>query len=359
MGFHEAGAEILEVPEVDWAEGLTYATGSKKLKHWRTRTWETTLKFVKETQVKKGIDLFVGYLYPNQVEVSAVLEMRRLGIKCVNFFCDNIREFKTVPTEYSPFDLHWVPEYEALEMYHRAGLPHIHAPMPCWLPKKYRSIAKHENPSVVFIGSSDLLRKDLLGNAIEMGGKILVYGRGWKTRYNMGLNKKSADTKNFVRNQWLYLKKHGVAGLSSKLFNKLWPLEEKKINTASLGPEISSEDYIRITRESSIILGVNRVQSPFRPLRYPLKYSRLRDIEAPMLGACYLTEWTYGLSLLYKNGEEIETYKTAEEMLDKTRELLKNPGKRKNLRFKGQQRALRDHCISKTIRKIITFLSIK
>ena len=73
-------------------------------------------------------------------------------------------------------------------------------------------------------------------------------------------------------------------------------------------------EYVEITQQSMITLGVNRYPSFRYPLNKPDTYSRLRDLEAPMLGACYLTEWTEGLDDLYELGTEIETYKTAEEM---------------------------------------------
>ena len=71
---------------------------------------------------QRPIHLFVGYFYPEQVEVSAIRELQRMGIPCVNFFCDNVREFVKPPAEYAPFALHWVPEFEALPMYREARI---------------------------------------------------------------------------------------------------------------------------------------------------------------------------------------------------------------------------------------------
>jgi hypothetical protein len=52
------------------------------------------------------------------------------------------------------------------------------------------------------------------------------------------------------------------------------------------------------------------------PIDQPNTYSRLRDIEAPMLGACYLTEQTEGLECLYDIGNEIEIYKDPESFIE-------------------------------------------
>jgi len=138
-----------------------------------------------------------------------------------------------------------------------------------------------------------------------------------------------------------------------KIFDKIFPVKIKKIPVKNLGNLISREELIRLTRDSMITLGTNRVPSLKYPLRYPLLYSRLRDIEAPMLGACYLTEFSEGLSHLYQIGKEIETYKTPEEMTEKIKELLNKSKKRQELRKSGQEKALNELSVPVSIAKIL------
>src|SRR6266513_2305327 len=109
QGCEEAGIECAEVPGVDWAEGLIHPPG-EDLEEWRARTWETVLAFVRKEHGRHPILFFLSYLYPKQVDPTAIKELHRMGIPTVNFFCDNVREFDRVPPEYSPFALHWVPE---------------------------------------------------------------------------------------------------------------------------------------------------------------------------------------------------------------------------------------------------------
>jgi len=357
-GLREAGMDVLEIPDVDWAEALTYTTESQDLAEWRSRTWEAALAFAKKEQEQGGVDLFLSYLYPDQVEVGAVRELQRAGIPCVNFFCDNVREFRKVPAAYTPFDLHWVPEFEALPMYRCAHLPHIHAPMPCWVPERYRSVPGCENGLAVFIGSADLLRRNLLGEAMELGAEVIVYGRGWSGSGNDNFAVGSERSGGVLRNQFLHFRRHGWAGLASKLCDKAWPPVKRKMPTSWMETTISAEDYVRLTRESPVVLGVSRVPSPLRPLRYPMKYSRLRDIEAPMLGACYLTEHTEGVAALYEVGKEIETYESASELTYKLKDLLGRPKKRVNLRSAGQIKALREHSVAASLVKIVKRLGI-
>lgn len=352
-GCREAGMEVLEVPGVDWAEGLTHAEGSEELDAWRSRTWEKTVAFARDEQECEGVDFFLGYLYPDQVEVSAVRELQRVGIPCVNFFCDNVREFRRVPEAYTPFDLHWVPEYEALPMYRRAGLPHIHAPMPCWVPERLRNIPEHETEPATFIGSADILRRKLLGEVLADGAELTLRGPGWGEPGKKSSVSVSNPKSNFVlANQFALVKRHGLGALGAKIANAAYPLRPLTIPQERVAPPVFGDEYFRVTREAAVTVGVNRVPVTRRPLHSPLKYSRLRDIEAPMLGACYLTECTEGIAGLYNLGEEIETYSSADELADKLKALLANPQKRSSLRSAGQQRALREHSVAATLNKI-------
>src|SRR5258708_28915862 len=99
QGLLDAGHEVVEVPNVDWAEGVACPAGNA-LNSWRERTWEKVEAFVRLENIQRPIHLFVGYFYPKQVEASAIRELQRIGIPCVNFFCDNVREFVKPPAEY-------------------------------------------------------------------------------------------------------------------------------------------------------------------------------------------------------------------------------------------------------------------
>lgn len=103
---------------------------------------------------------------------------------------------------------------------------------------------------------------------------------------------------------------------------------------------------------------MNRYPSWRFPPEQPDTYSRLRDIEAPMAGACYLTEWTQGLDQLYELGREIETYRDAAELVEKSRALAGDPPRRKRMREAAQRRALNDHAIAETIRRVAARLNL-
>ena len=355
-GLVEAGHEVVEVANVDWAEGMTYPPGSA-LDAWRTRTWETVESFVRHEIAQRPIHLFVGYFYPEQVEVSAIREFQRMEIPCVNFFCDNVREFLKPPAEYSPFALHWVPEFEALPMYRDAGLPYVHAPMPCWISGGLRNESRLETEPATFIGSSDVLRRNLLGQALRGGADFVIRGNGWLA--DAATQSKQVRTAAaLMRNQIDLVKRHGLGGLVTKIESRVLPLRPPSIEESRIGAPLSDAEYFRVTREAMVTIGVNRVPTANRSPHRPLVYSRLRDIEAPMLGACYLTEWTEGLGHMYELGKEIETYRTAEELTSKLSELRSDPLRRSAMRERAQRRALSDLSVARSIARISAHLGL-
>jgi len=355
-GAEEAGWGVLEVPKVDWAEGITDLSVEER-ETWKAGTWEKTLAFSREEQRRGGIDLFLGYLYPEQVEPAAIAELRRAGVPCVNFFCDNVREFRKVPAAYRGFDLHWVPEFEALPMYRAAGLPHLHAAMPCWIPEALRNVPENETEPPTFIGSADVLRRQLLGAAIGAGAGLTIRGRGWQAGDSRDHPARRAGS--LLANQRALIGRHGWPAVAAKVADRIFPVRCTSIPPSAIAPAVYGHDYyLRVSREARVTVGINRVAVARRPLRWPLKYSRLRDIEAPMLGACYLTEHCEGVTRLYDVGSEVDTYHGAEELAAKLEVLVADPARRKQMRARAQRRALADHSVAATLGRIVERLGL-
>ena len=349
--------QYLEVPNVDWAEGLVYAEGSAELQRWKDKTWQATINYIQNNPGK--IDLFLCYLYPKQIEEHAIRQIQKLGIPCVNFYCDNVREFRSIPPQFKIFDLMWVPEYEALPMYKTAAVKHINLPMPIWVEPKFRdALRAKELPGAIFIGSKDVLREQLLSEAIQKGLNVHIGGSGWVHTGETTASAIPAKTSlpQTLLNQYRFVRQHGLKGWAIRHSNRLQKATIAAIPGDHLFESPAFEEYISISQNSMVTLGINRVPTYKRPNGNPLTYSRLRDIEAPMLGACYLTEYTEGLPHLYDLEKEIWCYKNADELVEKANELLKSKEKRVLLRHNGQQRALNDHSIPRSlalIKKII------
>jgi hypothetical protein len=152
-----------------------------------------------------------------------------------------------------------------------------------------------------------------------------------------------------LRNQLDFARAQGTMAFARKLRGRV----ARESSTFAFDPHVApaafGDEYFAVTQQSAVTLGVNRYPSYRHPASRPDTYSRLRDIEAPMLGACYLTEWTEGLDELYDVGTEIEAYRSAEELIEKVDVLMADPARRRAMRCQGQRRALAHHSVARSI----------
>ena len=357
-GIEEAGYNWTEADDVDWALGLV-PQAQDSFNRWKTNAWNQTITAIKENRP----DLFLSYLYPHQVDTAAIETIKELGIPTVNFFCDNIREFKNAPEEFKVFDLNWVPEFKAQEMYNKAGINNIHLPMPMWVEPRFRTVPQIESNKVSFIGSHDIQRQLLFEDVLKRSSDCLleIYGAAWlenDDNKNITYHQKSTIFSK-IHKQIEFLSQEGPTALYRKIKQRNFTVPYSEILEKTLKGRPSFDEYVRITQSSLITLGVNRYPSYRFPLNAPDTYSRLRDIEAPMLGACYLTEWTPGIEKMYDIGKEIEAYRSPEEIVEKVNLLTKDKNLRIRLREQGQSKALHEHGIPQSLNKIKKCIGIK
>jgi len=350
-GITEAGHKWTECPTIDWALGLVPKSKESQLQ-WMEETWQKTVNWLKEHPA----DLFLSYLYPAQIDITAVNEIKKMGIPCINFFCDNVREFKKIPIEFSVFDLNWVPEYKAINFYKGAGYPSVNLPMPMWIEPKLRVVRPETNEQITFIGSKDIQRQLFFEDVVKQnaGIPLAIYGNGWgeSTKNQQPSSVYSIDKK--LLYQFDFIKNNGMISYLRKLLQR--NAEASDILQSKTFGAISFEAYMQLTAESMVTVGINRYPSFRFPLDKPDSYSRLRDIEAPMLGACYLTEWTEGIEELYEVGKEIEVFKNAGDFIEKINKLAADAPKRKSLKLNGQKKALHDHSVSRSLIKLLNNL---
>jgi hypothetical protein len=118
-----------------------------------------------------------------------------------------------------------------------------------------------------------------------------------------------------------------AAGIDVTAFGPGWPR----------GP-VSVDAVASIFTQSRIILGIGTIAHN-RDV-YTIK---LRDFDAPMAGAVYLTHRNPDLLKLFTDGEEIACYGSYDELVEKARFYLSRADARVAMAEAGRQRALRDH----------------
>ena len=291
---------------------------------------------------------------------DGLARLREWGIPSVNFFCDNVRLFRQVPDAFRGFDLNWVPEAKGVDLYRRAGLRHLHAPMPCWVDPRWRTPPTGESLPATFVGTRDGQRERLFAEAYAKGLDMDLRGLGWDGQGPGWPDPEPGRGARLLANQWDFVARHGWVALMRKAAQRVFPAPEPHADFAARSREHCVGD--EYWRGPPRVPGVHRRQPvsqspPF--LRRPDRYSRLRDLEAPMAGAAYLTEAAPGLDALYEIGREIETYRDASELAEKAAALGGDAARRRGLRVRGQRRALADHTIERTLSRITELLGIR
>jgi spore maturation protein CgeB len=279
------------------------------------------LDTVERARAGGPIDLFFSYFYDGFVEPSAIEAIRRDGIVTVNFSCNDIHQFDLVRGIAPLYDACMVPEREALEDFRRAGARPIHVQMGA-NPAVYRPYDVPRDADVSFVGQRYADRADLVLHLARNGVGVRAWGPGWAP---------GKGVPRLRRRVGLFLDRLGLSRGSS---------EERTLRAVS-GPPLRDEDLVRLYSRSKISLGFGVVGDTH--LGAPRFQVRLRDFEAPMSGACYLTQHVDELAEYYRIGEEIDTFRDRDELLDKARFYLERPERAEALRRAGRKRALRDH----------------
>jgi len=349
-GITEAGHEWTECHGIDWALGLV-PQSDEELAKWKDITWSKTLAWLK----KNPVDMFLSYLYPKQVDISAINEIKKLGIPCINFFCDHVREFRKLPVEFEVFNLNWVPEYKAVDLYIKANYPYINLPMPMWVAPAKRVLIPEINQQLTFIGSKDVQRMLFFEQVVSLAPELplAIYGSGWTensaTAPEQSIPYTVADKIKFNTN---FIRNEGLPAFSRKIKQRNQSINMSDALAAKTDRLLGDDEYNSLSAASMVTIGVNRYPSFRFPLDKPDTYSRLRDIEAPMLGACYLTEWTAGIEQLYDIEKEILTYKDEQSFIEQCHRLSGDAALRKQLKANGQLKALSEHSIPQSIKAI-------
>lgn len=285
---------------------------------------------VKRHLSDKGIDLVFTYFDDRHVLPEAVLEVRSLGVVTINFYCNATHQFDSVAKVASAFDYCMVPERESLKKYRSVGAYPVHVQMAA-NPKYYYPVDVREEYDVVFTGSTYLNREEYLAYLCRHKVDVNAYGAGWKPEREKG---------NYLYRRFWSLPRKMAGEVKRKVSRSIGVLMGKRLPEKCCHSPVSDEEMIQLFSRGRISLGLADVLS--REGRM-IRHIRLRDFEAPMSGACYLTGYQDELSEYYEIGKEIVCYETKEDMLEKALFYLQHEKARQSIRKMGRLRALAEH----------------
>lgn len=336
------------------------AEGRKAMQHHnsakRAAFSHKLLETFRREHARRPFDLFFAYLMDGMVEVAALDEIRKNGVPTCNFSCNNIHQFHLVD-ELSPyFDYNLHAERDAREKFIAIGAK------PIWWqmasnPKYFKPRNVPRTVSVSFVGANYALRAKYIAHLLQNGIDVHTYGPGWQ--WGSASRWRSLAT----RIKYLFLAlvaptpqaQHAAsANLADHDFRRSIAARFPR----NVHPSVSDDELIALYSRSQISLGFLEVYDQHDASKAVTQHLHLREFEAPMSGALYCTGYSDELAEFFEPDKEVVTYRSVQELLEKTNYFLAHPTQAEKIRRAGYARALRDHTYHKRFTDLFVELGL-
>ncbi len=354
--------------------------------HGKPTINQRLLEKFRDAMVHKPQDLFFGYFYSSVVYPETIDVIRQSGVPTVNFSCNNVHQFDLVRDIAPRFDLCVVPEVSAQADFLAVGARPVRIQLAA-NPRIYRPFPEPRIYDVTFVGQRYADRADFLSHLYTNGINVRAWGAGWQPRKRMDVAnakaalaliederfdgvrrllsggfrrgshysprgaKKPSGNEVFVPGEArgeLAESAHdtstaGAARDEAKVGAVRFGANTADVDTSSFGgPRLLQHELIKMFSQSRLSLGFATAGDSHRSDKR-LIHLRLREFEAPMSGALYLTEDQPELGEYFEPGKEVLTYTDQADLLDKARYFLAHPEQSERIRHAGLERARRDH----------------
>jgi hypothetical protein len=309
------------------------------------------------------VDLFYGYFYSSLVYPETIDLIRKSGVPTVNFSCNNVHQFDLVRDIAPCFDVCVVPEQAAQADFQAVGARPVRIQLAA-NPRAYRPLPLPRTYDVTFVGQRYADRAELLGHLYANGVAVRAWGAGWQARKRLDVAQLKAGLALIEDERWDGVRRLArqrlLRGRRAKLattvtdgpradqstvdfVSSVDKRDQKQIDTSAFGgPRLLQRELVAMFSRSRLSLGFATAGDSHRSARR-LTHLRLREFEAPMSGALYLTEQQAELAEYFTPGAEVLTYTDADDLLDKARFYLAHQEVAERIRRAGFERARREH----------------
>lgn len=330
----------------------------------RPKVSQILLEQIKKAHAQKPIDLLFSYFYDACVLPETIDEIKSLGIKTVNWYCNGSYQLHLV-SEISPhYDYCLTPEKFRLKNYKNMNANPIYC-QEAANPTIYKA---HDVPyqyDVTFVGQAYGERPDYIQFLIDNNIDVRLWGINWDYYTQPRTHNKNAqqqEQKQISLAQKLapytakcrkLFTRAGVEAIKRRLYYLMHPDEKAFITEHAyvspavlpksiVGGILSDTELIKMYSRSKINLSFSTCGNT-HVAKKRIMQIRLRDFEVPMSGGFYMTEYFDELEEFFDIGKEIVCYANKEDLVDKINYYLKHDSEREKIRKAGYERCLRDH----------------
>ncbi|HEX8968528.1 MAG TPA: glycosyltransferase [Chloroflexota bacterium] len=319
-------------------------------KHGKPRANQRLLERFRAARRTAPIDLFFGYFYSSVVYPETVDLIRASGVPTVNFSCNNVHQFDLVRDIAAHFDVCVVPEQAAQTDFTSVGARPLRIQLAA-NPRVYHPLPDPRTYDVTFVGQRYADRAEYLEHLHANGVAVRAWGAGWQARKRLDVAHAKAalaliederfdGLRRLMRRRLARGRKRAGAPPAADVSAVT---AGDGIDTSAYGgPRLLQHDLVRMFSQSRLSLGFATAGDSHRADRR-LRHLRLREFEAPMSGALYLTEDQPELTEYFEPGKEILTYTQRDDLLATVRFYLAHPESAERIRRAGLERARREH----------------
>jgi spore maturation protein CgeB len=326
----------------------------------RTGKPTTNERLLKKFKEAGHVDLFYGYFYSSVVYPETIDVIRQSGVPTVNFSCNNVHQFDLVRDIAPHFDLCIVPEQAALADFQAVGARPIRIQLAA-NPRVYRPLPEPRIYDVTFVGQRYADRADFLTHLHQNGIDVRAWGAGWASQKRLDVAHAKAALALIEDERFDGVQRLAAAGARSWVMGFGGPRNDPTPNTQHPtpfgGPRLLQRDLVKLFSQSRLSLGFATAGESHLWERR-LTHLRLREFEAPMSGALYLTEDQPELHEYFEPGKEVLTYTNRQDLLETARYYLAHQEHSERIRRAGWRRALNEHTWQHRFRELFGALGI-
>jgi len=325
------------------------------IKKNRPKVSRELLHQIKAAHAIKPIDLFFSYFYDACILPEAIDEIKSMGIRTVNWYCNGSYQLHLVSEIAPHYDWCLVPEKFRLKDYVAMGARPIYC-QEAANPNIYKPYDLPVEFDVTFVGQAYGDRPAYIKFLLDQGIDVRVWGWGWRNFSSEARTSGQPSLpRQVLRAGQLLMTKSGRQALRQYLSRKLRVNLMGALSYASLpssirGGVLSDLELIQMFSRSKINLGFSSCGNTYET-RGRILQVRLRDFEVPMSGGFYMVEYMEELEEFFDVGREIICYTDKEDLAEKIKYYLKHDDERERIRKAGYERCLRDHTWHKRFQK--------
>lgn len=329
--------------DFNWARSLRQAP--LRPSHHREAISERLWQQIRTACADGGLDAVISYCFASDVDPALIERTVASGVPWINFFCDSVYAFDQVVALSRVASLNWFPERAAAPSYRSLGRPILCRPYalnPAALPEAGCETAEH---ALGFVGAPNGSRVLHLAGLRLLGCRAEVRGWFWQRPdaapprpAELGSRRRIGG---WFRERGRWLSEH-LRSLSER---RGW-LSERLVMRALVplvgrgSRPLADDEMADFLSRCRVVLGLNEGRS--NKSKYQ-SYLKLRDVEFPGYGCCYLTQHNEDIAQAFEVGREVLTFRHVTEAAALVRRSARHPEEARAIGRTGRQRVLAEH----------------